>query len=587
LLRLVIEDDEGKTIVVPLIRDEITIGRKEGNIIRLTERNVSRRHARLVRAGDDGNPAVLVDDLDSYNGVRLNGDRVASKCTMRPGDLIQIGDYSLALRVDQPAGKDSSADPVGIEGAPTELHHVEPDALPEEKQARLVVVSSNLAGETYRIDHREVIVGRVDENDVVVNHRSISRNHAKVIERDGVFTIIDLASANGVRINNEPFGTATLVNGDIIQLGHVKLRFVAPGDDYIFTPADVDDVEIEAGPSTLRLVVVALLLVAVALTAFMLVRGPEPTTPAKAPVTGPPKVPVEPAPTPPEPGVDVDALMAEGDAHLKAERWTEAANVFGRVLQSVPGHAVATKRRKQAQTEFENKRRYDKLRKDIADEQWSDAYFALEDFPAESVYHPRIRDQGARIQRGFADDELERGRTLVEHKSLDGAREVQRALAEKPFAKRQAERLARLIEKAERDATVVARPVEERPRVADRRPKRPKRPVRRDRERDRPREKPPAATPDDVERYGPLMKEALTLMARGQRRQAVKLLEQAHRLRPGAHTPHQRLCAIYKPMGKLSKALHHCKMWLAKETNGSYKPAIRRQIQLLEAELAQ
>ena len=185
MLRLVIEDDEGKTIVVPLIRDEITIGRKEGNIIRLTERNVSRHHARLVRAGDDADPAVLVEDLESYNGVRLNGDRVAGKCTMRPGDLIQIGDYSLALRVDQPAGKDDDAAPTSVDTMPTEVHRVEPDVLAEEAQARLVAVSSNLAGEEFLIGLREVIMGRTDENDVVVNHRSISRNHAKVIVRDG------------------------------------------------------------------------------------------------------------------------------------------------------------------------------------------------------------------------------------------------------------------------------------------------------------------------------------------------------------------------------------------------------------------
>ena len=42
--KLVIEDDEGKRTVVPLTRDDYTIGRKEGNTIRLTERNVSRDH---------------------------------------------------------------------------------------------------------------------------------------------------------------------------------------------------------------------------------------------------------------------------------------------------------------------------------------------------------------------------------------------------------------------------------------------------------------------------------------------------------------------------------------------------------------
>ena len=46
MFKLVIQDDEGKTTVVPLIRDEITIGRKEGNTIRLTERNVSRNISR-------------------------------------------------------------------------------------------------------------------------------------------------------------------------------------------------------------------------------------------------------------------------------------------------------------------------------------------------------------------------------------------------------------------------------------------------------------------------------------------------------------------------------------------------------------
>ena len=49
MLKLVISDDEGKTMVIPLTRDELTIGRKDGNSIRLTERNVSRRCTSKVR----------------------------------------------------------------------------------------------------------------------------------------------------------------------------------------------------------------------------------------------------------------------------------------------------------------------------------------------------------------------------------------------------------------------------------------------------------------------------------------------------------------------------------------------------------
>ena len=97
MLKLVISDDEGKTTVVPLVRDEITIGRKEGNTIRLTERNVSRRHARLFK---NGNGAFTIEDLGSYNGIKINGRKIGEPASLKAGDQVNIGDYLLALQVD-------------------------------------------------------------------------------------------------------------------------------------------------------------------------------------------------------------------------------------------------------------------------------------------------------------------------------------------------------------------------------------------------------------------------------------------------------------------------------------------------------
>jgi len=93
VLKLIIEDDEGRKTVVPFVREEITIGRQEGNTIRLTERNVSRRHARLVRQ----NGTVHVEDLGSYNGIRINGEKISGRMQLSDGDLVQIGDYDLAI----------------------------------------------------------------------------------------------------------------------------------------------------------------------------------------------------------------------------------------------------------------------------------------------------------------------------------------------------------------------------------------------------------------------------------------------------------------------------------------------------------
>lgn len=93
-MKLIIEDDEGRRTVVPLVRDRITIGRGPDNAIRLTDRNVSREHAVLLLR-DGGR--VAIEDRDSFNGIRLNGVRIQGASEIRPGDLVEIGDYGLSL----------------------------------------------------------------------------------------------------------------------------------------------------------------------------------------------------------------------------------------------------------------------------------------------------------------------------------------------------------------------------------------------------------------------------------------------------------------------------------------------------------
>lgn len=95
-LRLIIEDDEGATTIVPLGKEAITIGRQQGNTIQLTEKNVSRAHARLFQ--DD--EAWMIEDLNSYNGIKVNDKPVDGHMKLREGDIVQIGDYHLAITED-------------------------------------------------------------------------------------------------------------------------------------------------------------------------------------------------------------------------------------------------------------------------------------------------------------------------------------------------------------------------------------------------------------------------------------------------------------------------------------------------------
>jgi predicted component of type VI protein secretion system len=64
----------------------VTIGREEGNALRLNDERVSRFHAKVQLDNSD----VILTDLESTNGTRVNGHVVQIR-RLRPGDRIHLG----------------------------------------------------------------------------------------------------------------------------------------------------------------------------------------------------------------------------------------------------------------------------------------------------------------------------------------------------------------------------------------------------------------------------------------------------------------------------------------------------------------
>lgn len=383
--KLIIEDDEGKSVVVPLVRDEITIGRQEGNTIRLTEQNISRRHARLFKQGS----TLFVEDLGSLNGVRVNGSRIQVKQSLRDGDEVAIGDYKLGIRAEsaaaasKPAGATPTPAPVSVgaskpagsgmdrtigygaqlpfspAGEPRDPRAVQAAAaqqrmaatapVPEEAlegqptipvrtlaeeerasqshdvpPARLQVIGGPLAGSEFFIDRASLVIGRTPENDIVLNHKSISRHHAKLISDGNDFIIVDLESANGVRVNGTKEERVQLDPGDVIELGHVRMRFVvgtgAGG------PASAGrrrkPLFVAAGAAA------AVLVVGIAL-ALSGGSQPERAAVTEAPVT---------APGGPTPAArPASELIAQAEGALASQDWDAAARLLRQAADQEPG----------------------------------------------------------------------------------------------------------------------------------------------------------------------------------------------------------------------------------------------------------
>lgn len=71
----------------------VVIGRSPGADIVIGDEFVSARHARITPAGGE----VVLEDLGSTNGTLLNGSAVKRPQSLRPGDVIDVGDVRLSV----------------------------------------------------------------------------------------------------------------------------------------------------------------------------------------------------------------------------------------------------------------------------------------------------------------------------------------------------------------------------------------------------------------------------------------------------------------------------------------------------------
>src|SRR5436190_20219161 len=77
----------------------LLFGRHEECDVQLNSKKVSRRHCVMAQVSD----YLVIRDLGSTNGVRINGERVAEG-KLRPGDELQIGNFKYQVCAD-PLGR--------------------------------------------------------------------------------------------------------------------------------------------------------------------------------------------------------------------------------------------------------------------------------------------------------------------------------------------------------------------------------------------------------------------------------------------------------------------------------------------------
>ena len=246
---LVIKEGPSAGKTYPLEGDEILIGREPSSTLQIDSPGVSRKHARLTYQ----NNQYLIEDLGSSNGTFVNGERISKPWPLKNGDMIGIGrltqlEYQAVLPPVSATMIESDLPLVAgtiIEEAPhqplvpTQPPAAPPGAIPPPLEPQMTMIgqevsvlqdltppqlSVTIAGQalkTYTLSKSRVTIGRLEDNEIVIESRIVSRHHAYLDRvQDGYILNVISEASNPVLFDGRPLTVShKLQHGDILRIG--------------------------------------------------------------------------------------------------------------------------------------------------------------------------------------------------------------------------------------------------------------------------------------------------------------------------------------------------------------------------------
>jgi hypothetical protein len=145
----------------------------------------------------------------------------------RTDDRLRLGEFGIQPRLVR-APQAASEQPSQGDHGHTMVYTVsdrlaEPLREPDHRRgtARLLI-----NGRTELLGSGGAVLGRSREADVIVEDPNVSRRHAEVRPSGGSWTVRDLGSTNGVKVNGRRIqGPQSLKRGDVIELGTARVTF--------------------------------------------------------------------------------------------------------------------------------------------------------------------------------------------------------------------------------------------------------------------------------------------------------------------------------------------------------------------------
>jgi FHA domain len=99
------------------------------------------------------------------------------------------------------------------------------DVEPAAKAPMRRLVPMGHDGEPIELSREIMTIGRTRDNDICIPSRAVSRDHARLVVSARSVTVIDMHSANGCFVNDEPVKRHKLREADVLRIGDRSYRY--------------------------------------------------------------------------------------------------------------------------------------------------------------------------------------------------------------------------------------------------------------------------------------------------------------------------------------------------------------------------
>jgi hypothetical protein len=143
---------------------------------------------------------------------------------------LRLGEFGIQTRLVKPPAHEGEAPIQGEEGHTMVYSAVREASQPAEGPSHRAEVVTRaivtLDDRRYVLDDARSTIGRSRDADCVLRDPNVSRHHAELRRSpSGEWTIADLGSTNGIKVNGRRVGSTRLKSGDQVTLGTTTFRF--------------------------------------------------------------------------------------------------------------------------------------------------------------------------------------------------------------------------------------------------------------------------------------------------------------------------------------------------------------------------